>query len=116
MEDHQTQHTCKVFVAHCMDFRFQKSVMELLARLGLNYGDFDRLTVAGGAGNFNALEDHIHLSKKLHTPSSAILLVHEDCGAGAKKEDLHHAKRIVFPHIEKVLCFYLRLNGEVEEV
>lgn len=37
------------------------------------------------------LKIHLGLSKKLHDSCMAVLSVHEDCGAGAVKEDLFKA-------------------------
>lgn len=71
---------------------------------------------AGGAGNFDILKHHAPLSRKLHCPNVAILTVHEDCGAGAKKEDLIKAKEIAQELFETIHCFYLKLDGTWEEI
>ncbi len=81
-------HTCSHAVVGCMDFRIQKTVDNLLEHLNIHQGSFDRVTCAGGAANTDQLKTHLGLSKKLHDSSTAVLSVHEDCGAGAKKEDL----------------------------
>ena len=111
-----TQHTCPCLLVHCIDFRFQQAIENLLKTLDFECGDFDRVAVAGGAGNFEVLKHHAPLSKKLHCPNVAILTVHEDCGAGAKKDDLIKAREIAKDLFEKVRCFYLKLDGTFEEV
>lgn len=110
------KHTCHALIVHCIDFRFQGAIRKLFNSLGLRHGHFDRLSVAGGAGNFKILEEHAPLSRKLHEPELVILTIHEDCGAGAKKEDLRKARKIAKKSIPNTRCFYLKLNGEVEEV
>lgn len=116
MTTRHKKHTCRALIVHCIDFRFQGAVRKLFNSLGLDHGQFDRLSVAGGAGNFKILEEHAALSKKLHAPELVILIVHEDCGAGAKKEDLSKARKIAKKSIPNARCFYLKLNGKVEEV
>ncbi len=110
-------HTCSHCVVHCMDFRIQKTVDNLLADLGIVKGSFDRVSVAGGAANFEQLETHLTLSKKLHNPSIFILTIHEDCGADAKLEDLDNARRLIknsCPECE-IRTFFVRLDGGWEE-
>lgn len=82
------EHHCHGFVMACMDWRIQKAVDELLAHLKVELGNFDRVTVAGGAGNTGLLWYHLDLSQRLHQPDTFILTAHEDCGAGVVKEDL----------------------------
>ena len=43
----------KSVVICCMDFRFQKAVQELIKENGLEYGDYDLVSIKGGAGNFD---------------------------------------------------------------
>ena len=112
----RTKHTCPCILVHCIDFRFQGTIDKLIRSLGYNPGDFDRVSVAGGAGNFEILKHHAPLSKRLHDPEMIILTVHEDCGAGAKKEDLMTAKKIVSETIPHARCFFLKLDGSWEEM
>lgn len=100
----------KSIVICCMDYRFQKAVHELIKDNDLEYGDYDLVSIKGGAGNFEQLRQHLEVAKKLHNPQQIILTVHEDCGAKAKKEDLTTAIKIsqeIFgkdiPIIEKYL-------------
>lgn len=86
--------------------------------LGIKSGDFDRLSIPGGAGNFEKLKEYLTLSKDLHAASWFILTIHEDCGAGAKKEDLEEAIRIaqeVLPNA-KIKSFFVKLDGTMEIV
>lgn len=109
-------HKCKTCFVHCMDFRFQKAFGELLESLGVKPGDFDRLSIPGGAGNFEKLKEYLTLSKDLHAARQFILTIHEDCGAGAKKEDLKEAVRIakeVLPEAE-IKTFYVSLDGAIQ--
>lgn len=106
-------HTCEAAVVHCMDFRIQETVNNLLKSLNLKEGDFDRISVAGGAANFEQLKRHIELSKSLHHSRLFILTIHEDCGAGAKMENLLEAKELIMkthPDCE-IKSFYIKLNG-----
>ena len=110
-------HACKACAVHCMDFRIQKTTDNLLKSLGLSEGDFDRVSIAGGAANFEQLEKHLELSKKLHNPSQIILTIHEDCGTGAKEEDLTHAKELIQPNYPEcsIKTFVIKLDGAWEE-
>lgn len=95
-----------------MDFRFQKAVQELIKENGLDYGDYDLVSIKGGAGNFEQLREHLIVSKKLHNPQQIILTVHEDCGAKAKEEDLTTAVQIsqeIFGKDIPVIEKYLKL-------
>ena len=110
-------HICSHCVVHCMDFRIQKTIAKLLATLNINEGDFDRVSVAGGAANIEQLKRHVELSITLHSPRSFVLTVHEDCGAGAKPEDLSAAKALIhasYPECD-IRTFFIKLDGAWEE-
>ena len=101
-----------------MDFRIQQTIERLLGSLEIAYGDCDRVSIAGGAGNFEQLEKHIDLSAKLHNATNLVLTIHEDCGAGAKKEDLPQALKIIkekHPH-STIRTFFVKLDGSWEEI
>ena len=111
-------HTCKACVVHCMDFRIQKTIENLLAREGTSFGDFDRVSIAGGASLKNDAFPTLALSLKLHSPSLFILTAHEDCGAGTTLSDLQDAARAArekFSGIE-IKGFWVKLDGTWEEV
>ena len=104
--------TIKSVVICCMDFRFQKVVQELIKENGLDYGDYDLVSIKGGAGNFEQLREHLIVAKKLHNPQQIILTVHEDCGAKAKEEDLTMAVDIsqeIFGKDIPIVKKYLKL-------
>lgn len=102
----------KAVVVCCMDFRFQKAIQELIKENGLEYGDYDLVSIKGGAGNFDQLREHLIVAKKLHNPQQIILTVHEDCGAKAKEEDLSKAVEIsqeIFGKNTPIIEKYLKL-------
>ena len=103
----------KSIVICCMDFRFQKAINELIKESGLEYGDYDLVSIKGGAGNFQQLKEHLLVAKKLHNPQQIILTIHEDCGAKAKKEDLITAIEIsqeIFGKDISIIEKYLKLS------
>lgn len=109
-------HTCSHAVIGCMDFRIQKTVTKLLEHLNIPEGTFDRVTFAGGAANMEQLKIHLGLSKKLHDSCTAVLSVHEDCGAGAVKEDLFKAADTARALGFDPKLFFIKLDGTWEEV
>ena len=46
----------KATIVGCIDYRFQKMMAETITKYNLNYGDYDLISILGGAGNFNDLE------------------------------------------------------------
>ncbi len=111
------EHHCPGFVIGCMDHRIQKALKNLLEDLRVELGEFDRVTVAGGAGNTGLLFYHLDLSQRLHRPDTFVLTCHEDCGYGATKEDLLTAFRRVrdeLPEEDTVRAFwiYRREDGQ----
>lgn len=104
--------TIKSIVICCMDYRFQKAVRELILENELNYGDYDLVSIKGGAGNFVQLEEHLIVAKSLHNPQKIILTVHEDCGAKATERDLEKAiiiSKNIFGDEIPIVTKYLRL-------
>ena len=108
--------TAKAFVCHCMDLRIQQTVENLLRSLGIALGEFDRVSVAGGAGNFASLNEHLAVSFRLHNPQEIILTIHEDCGAGATKNDFAEAFRLSHQYTENTRAFFINLDGTWEEI
>ena len=103
----------KAIVICCMDYRFQYAIHELIKENGLEYGDYDLVSIKGGAGNFIQLREHLEVAKKLHNPQKIILTVHEDCGAKAKEEDLNNAiiiSKEIFGNEIPIIKKYLRLR------
>src|SRR5687768_8720265 len=109
-------HTCRNTVIGCMDFRIQKTITKLLEHVNIEEGSFDRLAFAGGAANTEQLKIHLELSKKLHDSCVAVLSVHEDCGAGAVKEDLFSAADTARSMGFDPRLFFVKLDGTWEEV
>ncbi|NTV31366.1 hypothetical protein HGA91_05330 [candidate division WWE3 bacterium] len=101
-----------------MDYRIQSIVENLLKALQINMGDYDRLSIPGGAANLGQLFEDLRLSRKLHDTHQVILTTHEDCGYGATRESLTEAidtARILYPD-SKIRAFYLYLDGTWEEI
>ncbi|HRH25608.1 MAG TPA: hypothetical protein PLD99_01475 [Parcubacteria group bacterium] len=107
---------CSFVIVHCIDFRTQKSGKKLRRSLGISEKDCDVISVPGGAGNIEQLKHCLELSHRLHHTSTAILTVHEDCGAGAKKEDLKKAASIAIQIGLKPRCFFIKLDRKWEEI
>ena len=111
-------HACKGFFIGCMDFRLcSTAVPKFLDSLGL-MGDCDSCVVAGGAKDLEQLEKMLSLSIRLHGASRVVLTVHEDCGAGATKDDLAVATKLVeekFPSCS-IERYFLKLNGTWEKI
>ena len=114
---------CPHVFVHCMDFRTQHTVEGLAESLGIKgssllgmKGSFDRVSVQGGAANFEQLKIHLASAKRLHECTMAILTVHEDCGAGAKSEDLQVAAKMARELGYKVRLFFIKLDNTWEEI
>jgi hypothetical protein len=106
-----------------MDFRTQGTVDSLIESLGIKgshilgmRGSFDRISVQGGAANFEQLRVHLVTAKRLHECHTAILTVHENCGAGAKKEDLLTARNIAVGLEYRCRLFFIKLDGLWDEI
>ena len=117
-------HTCQALVVACIDFRFQKTFVEWLdANVG--HGNYDRVGLAGGVRNWDAIAGQIDISKRLHDIKQVILINHEDCGAYGEagtfekhSADLRAAREAVrqkHPDVQ-VDLYYARLNGTLEAV
>jgi len=101
-----------------MDFRIQETVDRLAKSLGLKNGNFDRISIPGGAGSLGQLIEDLHLSHKLHNACNMILTVHEDCGAGKTRADLEQAirdARQIFPDC-RIDGYFIYLDGQWDEV
>ncbi|MBT3266249.1 hypothetical protein HN371_03795 [Candidatus Poribacteria bacterium] len=107
----------RVCVVHCMDYRIQATADRLMGALGVGRGRFDRVSVAGGAGNADQTRRHLDLSIRLHNAASLVLTAHEDCGAGATRDDLTRALALARgSHPERhIRGFWINLDGTWEE-
>ena len=102
----------KAIVICCMDYRFQFAIQEVIKENDLTYGEYDLVSVKGGAGNFQQLKEHLEVAKKIHNPQKIILTIHEDCGAKAKEADLDNAYVIskeIFGENIPIIKKYLKL-------
>jgi len=116
-----TRHTCDAFVATCIDFRIQKTI-DTWIQENIGEGNFDRVAIAGGVLDLDAVLAQIELSDRLHSIKRVVLMNHEDCGGyGAEGSDERHradllaAKETVsarFPHLE-ITPYYVHLDGNV---
>ncbi len=108
-----------------MDFRLRK-YLRAWATSTIDEGGYDRVAIAGGVQNLGVIVDQVGLSVKLHDICEVYLINHEDCGAygpegtyGKHKKDLLLAKSVLkqkFPHLKKIIPYYLKLNGEFVRV
>jgi len=101
---------CSHVIVHCIDFRTQQAARRLRRSLGVSERDCDCVSVAGGAANLEQLEVNLSLSRRLHHSSTAILTIHEDCGAGAKLADLYEASLIAHKLGFKVRLFVIKID------
>jgi cyanophycinase-like exopeptidase len=99
-----------------MDFRIQETVEKMLEHLNIQKSTYDRVSFAGGAADKENLKKHLELSQRLHQSSHAILTIHEDCGAGAQKEDLLTAQQITDTLGFTSQLFIIKLDGTWEEI
>lgn len=117
-------HTCDACVVSCIDFRLQEHI-RLWTDKNLAGQTFDFVSLAGSAGNLEAVISQIEISVRLHKVKRIILINHEDCGAyGAESTfqkhawDLKTARRTIlekYPNLE-VSLYCLHLDGKFEEV
>jgi hypothetical protein len=107
----------RVCLVHCMDYRIQATADRLMRALGSNVGQFDRVSIKGGAGNTEQTRRHIDLSIRLHNAASIVLTAHEDCGAGTTRDDLRRALALARGSYGQrhIRGFWLYLDGSWEE-
>jgi hypothetical protein len=111
-----TQIKIKCAFIHCMDYRIQETLQKLRESEGVFWGEFDRISFAGGAGDFEGLEEQLALSSKLHDPQFVILTIHKECGGGATEEDFSRAEVIAKKYVSEVRMFYVNLDGTFRRV
>lgn len=117
-------HNCEGVIITCIDFRFQKYINNWI---GKNFAPstYDRVALAGGVKDFQAVLNQIEISKKLHNIHKVILINHEDCGAygdlGNEEKhtlDLNQAKKNInekYPDLT-ISTYYLKLDGTFKMV
>lgn len=104
----------KCAFVHCFDPRFPQAFKKLLKRYDVAVNECDEISIGGGAGDFVGLERELEKSSRLHHPEFVLLTVHENCGAGAKEEDLEKAKEIAAKYFTRIETVYVTL-AEAEE-
>lgn len=117
-------HACQALAVHCIDFRFQKMINEFLETT-IGEAGYDRLGVAGVTKDLNHFMGQLEISHRLHHIKEVVIIHHENCGAYGSEStpekhraELFIAKETVlakYPDLD-IKLFYLKLNGEFEEV
>lgn len=104
---HQGCLIARDLVISCMDLRTQSPLERLIKSLNLDKGQYDLVMVPGGAGDFAQLKRCARISHRLHETREVVLVIHEDCGAGAKKGDLLRAAKTALKLGLQYRAFYL---------
>ena len=117
-------HGCEAVVVTCIDFRLQEAINNWISQ-NFQSKTFDRVALAGGVKNLDAIMDQIDISVKLHHINKVVLINHEDCGAYGEMDtpekhaqDLQNAKTKIkekYPQMG-VETYYLHLDGTFESV
>ncbi len=88
-------------------------------------GNYDRVSIAGGALDIYPVLKHIELSVRLHNIRKVILVNHENCGAYGEagtlerhKADLKEAEHKIHALYMNLLVekYYLKLDGTFERI
>ncbi len=117
-------HSCEAVIVSCIDFRFQEYINQWTLE-NFQPKTYDRVALAGGVKDFEAVLKQLEVSHRLHHTHKAILINHKDCGAyGEKGTAEKHAQnlnaikekiRTQFPDME-VNLYYLHLDGTFEKI
>jgi carbonic anhydrase len=115
---------CDAIVVTCKDFRIQRYLDEWL-RDHIGYGNFDRVSIAGGVKNWTLISSAIDLAVQLHSVHHVVLINHENCGAyGDESTPERHAADLCAAR-EAVLTtypaftvelYYVHLDGTFEQI
>lgn len=117
-------HTCDAFVLACIDFRFQKYLKKWLEK-NFKGKTYDYVGFAGASKNLETIMGQLDISVQLHHIKEVVLIHHEDCGAygvestyGHHAADLKKARQTINALYSNLIVnlFYLRLDGEFEEI
>jgi hypothetical protein len=101
-----------------MDPRFQEAIEWLRIAVGLRHGEFDRVSLAGGGGQFERFREFVQFAVEQHGAREIVLVGHEDCRGGTTLADMSAAARSCraqFPGV-RVRLFWLHLDGRREEL
>ncbi len=117
-------HNCDAIIVTCIDFRFQEYINNWISE-NLPPKNHDRVALAGGVKNLDAILEQVEIAKRLHHIHKAILINHENCGAYGEmgtpekhSEDLKNAALKIkeqFLDLE-VETYYLHLDGIFEKI
>ena len=112
-------HNAEAIIITCIDFRLQEAINNWISQ---NFAPktFDRVALAGGVKNLEAIREQIEIAHRLHHIKKVVLINHEDCGAYGEEgtvekhtEDLKIAKEKIlseYPNLA-VDIYYLKLDG-----
>lgn len=110
---------CDALVVSCIDFRLQAHLDAWLSSV-LGYGTYDRVALASGVKEREAVLAQVALAARLHGIRLVLLLNHEDCGAygvegtlARHQADLRAIQRRIqaeLPDLTVVLG-YMQLDG-----
>jgi carbonic anhydrase len=115
---------CDAVVVTCKDFRIQRYLDEWL-RDHIGYGNFDRVSIAGGVKNWELIGGAIDLAVRLHDVHHVVLMNHENCGAYGDEStlerhaaDLRAARAAIFATYPAftVDIYYVHLDGTFEQI
>lgn len=115
---------CEAVAITCKDFRFQRAFDEWLSD-HIGYGNFDRVSFAGGVKNWGVIFPAIELAHRLHAITRVILINHENCGAygdlsipDRHAADLTAARQAIldqYPDFD-VELYYVALDGTFNRI
>lgn len=104
-----------VMYVQCCDKRFQVASQKLRKHLGLKKGNYDPISVPGGAANLMVIKDSFKLLCPIRPEKRLVVLtIHEDCAAGATPEDLARAIEEAKKFFFQGKAYILRLDGSFE--
>ena len=115
---------CDALIVTCFDFRFQPHIDRWI-EANLEPGNYDRVAIAGGVKDWDAVHRQVVLGRRLHGVERIVLVNHEDCMAygeeGTLKRhrlDLKLARERIqeqYPEL-KVELYFLHQDGSFEPV
>lgn len=116
--------TCEALVVHCIDFRIQGHLHDW-AEKNLGQRNYDRVAMAGGVLDLEAVLRHVEIARRLHCITKVALISHEDCRAyGARGTlerhlaDLQAARQKIEALVPglAVTAHHLHLDGTFQPV
>lgn len=103
---------CDVLIVTCFDFRFQPHFDRWIAA-NLEPGNFDRVTMAGGVKDWDAVHRQIVMGRRLHGVQRVVLVNHEDCMAYGEEGTLKRHRLDLKLARERILEQYPELTVEL---